>query len=277
MSRTSCFLWLILTELGLLLPSGVAAQSILLTPGSLVLTDQQRSGEITVANTEKRPVSFRVEPALFRMRPDGFLDEVDSLPLSAAALLRFAPRQFELDPGGAQVVKVAFRAPSDLPNGEYRLHLRLRNMGAPLSASPAGSTEEPAVVGEVELKIPVTVARAVRIMVRHGVGPGSVELGNVKAQRAGAQAIQIDLSLLNQHTGGSAIGMLVFDTNQTVLPGRAGEIARRRYSVYADLDQRDYHFLLPTPSGMPAQICVGVLADNAAAGSQPVDRRCTPV
>jgi len=150
-------------------------------------------------------------------------------------------------------------------------------MGAPVSASPAQSVEEPSVTGEVELKIPVTVARAVRILVRHGVESGSVGLGTVQAQRAGTQAIQIDLSLLNQHSGGSANGLLVFDTAQVAQPGHVDEIARRRYSVYSDLDQRDYRFLLPITGGMPAQICVAMLPDHAAAGSEPVGRRCTPL
>lgn len=277
MARISTLFLLVLATLAAFHSTSAAAQSIVLTPGSLVLSDALRTGDITVANTEDHRVGFRVEPTLFRMRADGFLDEVASLPLSAAAILRFAPRQFELEPGEAQIIKVAFRAPADLAAGEYRLHLRLRNMGAPMSATPVATAEAQApTAGEVNLQVPVTVARAVRILVRHGTGPGSVAVSRLDVPRADALSVHVNVSLANQHSGGSASGVLVFEANVST-PGRSGEFARRRYSVYADLDQRDYQFQLLTPDGKPTEICVAVIPDDAIVDSPPSDRRCTPV
>jgi hypothetical protein len=257
----------------LLVAAAAGAQSVMIAPGSLVLSDTQRSGEITVANTEDRTVTYRVEPALFRMRADGFLDEVDSLEQSAAALVRFAPRQFNLDAGAAQVVRVAFRAPVGLPNGEYRLHLRMRNMGTPVKAEPDHAAVVSSVAGEVTLQVPVTVARAARILVRHGVGPGNVALGTLQAQRVDAASVHVDLSLLNRRDGGSATGTLVFDVAGRA-PSAGAQSMRRRYSVYADLERRDYEFVLPVGGGQPAQICVAVVPDGVIAGNAPVDRRC---
>jgi hypothetical protein len=260
----------------LIAASTASAQSVMIAPGSLVLSDTQRSGEITVANTEARTVTYRVEPALFRMRADGFLDEVDTLEQSAAALLRFAPRQFDLDPGAAQVVRVAFRAPAGLPQGEYRLHLRMRNMGAPVRAVRNVGAPSSSVAGEVTLQVPVTVARAARILVRHGVGPGSVVLGAMQAQRVDAASVRIDLSLMNRRDGGSATGTLVFEVAGRT-PSTDSGTMRKRYSVYADLDQRDYEFMLPIAGTLPAKVCVAVVPDGAIAGSASMERRCTPV
>lgn len=263
-----------LFALTLLVSISSNAQSILIAPGSLVLTDQRRTGEISVANTEGHRISYRVEPVLFRMRADGLLDEVATLDSSAAGLLRFAPRQFELEPGESQVVRVAYRATADLAPGEYRLHLRMRNMGSPvLATAPAPAPAGAAITGEISLQIPITVARAARILVRHQVGPGSVTLNAFTATRIAPDLLQVDLSLLNRRDGGSASGLMRF-----VVDGRAPMVdakpVQRRYSVYADLDRRDYQVLLPVAAGQPVQLCVDLIPDGSTAGAAPEQHRC---
>jgi hypothetical protein len=273
-SRNTPLLFIALLGLSLFTARPGHAQSILIAPGSLLLTDAQRTGEINIANSEERRISYRVEPALFRMRSDGFLEEVETLALSAASMIRFAPRQFELDPGGSQVVRVAFRASADLPPGEYRLHLRMRNMGAPIAAQDAAASAETAVVaGQISLQIPVTVARAARILVRHGVGPGHVGLDPIQVRRTAPDMAQVDLALLNRHDGGSANGTLLFELNGR-MPQAGEKGMRRRYSVYADLDRRDYQVVLPVPVGQPTEVCVSLIPDGSAPGAAPIDRHC---
>lgn len=262
-----------LAWLAALTPSACRAQSILIAPGSLVLTNAQRTGEISVANTEDRILSYRVEPALFRMRSDGFLDEVETLDRDATPLVRFAPRQFDLGPGESQVIRVAFRAPSDLPPGEYRMHLRMRNMGVPVVAGDTATASDPVVPGEISLRIPVTVARAVRVLVRHGVGPGAVGVDAMQVSRLSSDTLQVELSLLNGFSGGSANGRMEFVVDER-LPAPGEPELRRRYSVYADLDRRDYRITLPVTPGAPGKVCVTLVRDEPAAIALPGDRRC---
>jgi hypothetical protein len=271
-SLSIAFAWLVL-----FMPMDTRAQSILIAPGSLILTDAQRTGAITVANTEDHTVNYRVEPVLFRMRADGFLEEVATLAQSAASLIRFAPRQFALEPGGSQVIRVAFRAPPDLRPGEYRVHLRMRNMGAPIVAADTKSAAQAASApGEIQLNVPVTVARAARILVRHETGAGHVAFDAIRLDRVAADAVRVDLALIRQKDGGSATGTVVFAVGDSAVTAKENDL-RRRYSVYGDLDRRDYQFIVPIAAGKPATVCVALIPDGSPRGAPAVGRRCASV
>ncbi|MEQ8412308.1 MAG: hypothetical protein RIC51_05660 [Erythrobacter sp.] len=113
-----------------------ASAELLVAPTRLVLSPQQRSGELVLVNKGDEAAAFRLSVENRRMRDDGSLEAAEEAQpgeLFADDKIRFSPRQLVLQPGARQTVRILASTPSSLPEGEYRSHLRL--MSAPISAA----------------------------------------------------------------------------------------------------------------------------------------------
>lgn len=176
--------------LALSLATGTAsAQSVMLTPGTLVLDSKTRSGEITVGNPDDTVSTFRVEDSAFIQAPDGQLSaNTNPKPeFGAQDMVRVGPRRFVLASGEGQTVRVAARVPAGTAPGEYRAHLSVTNVAeqkprAELAqAGPNPST--------IAIAIPLNVAFGVRVLLRHDVTPEGGRPSNVKVSRVGANSV----------------------------------------------------------------------------------------
>ena len=192
-------LWCVLL---LLAPTASNGQGVMLSPGTVILSDRARSAEISVGNINTRSAAFEVQEAFYRQDRDGRLIESDpaSAPNSALALVRIGPRRFSLAPSEGRPVRVAFRPPAGLPPGEYRLHAIIKN----LSDSPDRPREEAVThEGEARFVIHLAVARGVRILVRYQVIPEGATLGNLTATRdEGGERIEFDV---HRHPNGRPV------------------------------------------------------------------------
>lgn len=252
----------------LVLPPAIApaaAQQVLLAPGTVVFEGRTRSAEIMVANTTDRRARYRVEPVLFSMDEGGMLNEVAALPgRSAAGMIRFSPRQFELRPGEKQTIRLALRKPENLRPGEYRLHLRVVNTDS-AGASPLGPSI--ASVGGTGARIDLRVARAVRVLVRHRVEAGAAELAEVSARRVGSD---VSVAFALRRSGdGSASGSF-----EVVAPGVAQPLLSGPASVYAELTSRRFEGRVAASEiGGSDTVCIRYRDDRTTATGE----RCTGI
>ncbi len=107
-----------------------AAGDLLVAPTRIVL-DGQRGTEIILNNIGAETATYRISLELRRMSKEGRLtavtpEEANQIEQAAKAMIRYAPRRVTLPPNQPQAIRIGVRAPQDLPDGEYRVHMLFR-------------------------------------------------------------------------------------------------------------------------------------------------------
>lgn len=100
-----------------------------LSPTRIAIAANERSASVTLRNTSKTEVAYRMDLIEMGLNANGLFgalkdDELHPEQRSAKKIVRFSPRQVRLKPGASQVVRVIVRR-GGLAAGEYRSHMRL--------------------------------------------------------------------------------------------------------------------------------------------------------
>jgi len=246
------------------------AAAVSVSASTVVLTGEAPTAEFVVGNMTGELASFRIAPVFFVMQPDGMLRELPdpAAPSNTAlGLVRFGPRQFELDPGQGQVVGLALRGLDKIDDGEYRIHLRVTRLDAPDTPTALGDGNRIAPV------VKVNVARAVRILVRKGVEAGSAMIDDLVLE-TGPEGRRLRFSLV--HASGSLTA-----TGQVLVALKAGGKVVQSLppvggSLYGDLSRRDMLLPLPGKLAGASEVCViwqGMGTESSATAPQ----ICTPL
>ncbi len=108
----------------------LAAGDLLVAPTRIVL-DGARGTEVILNNVGATPATYRVSLELKRMTAAGELEDVSADAASAReqatlAMISYAPRRVVLAPNQPQAIRIGVRAPADLADGEYRVHMLFR-------------------------------------------------------------------------------------------------------------------------------------------------------
>lgn len=246
--------------------SGIA-QEVLVSPTSVIFEGGQRSAQLFIGNTGDVTSLYTLEPAFFRMEPGGRRTEIKP-PFpenNAAELIRFSPRQFELPPGSSQTVRVATRLPSSLPPGEYRVHLRVTNLGGAVMEPQIDTVED----GNLSVAIRIQVSRAIRVLVRHGVSAGRGSLAEVSARRAGGP-ILVSSELARSGEGSSRGSYRVYTRSGGAV---RDELINRGVLVYSELSRRTVEHTVPAAGvGPGVELCVAYRDETAGDGGE--EERC---
>jgi hypothetical protein len=154
----------------MLLGAGPAAADLLISPLRVVFEARTRSVTVVVTNQSQETKTYRLEWAEKRAKPDGQYEDVPepdpTMPVSSK-LVQFSPRQVTLAPGESQQVRVALRAPADLPAGEYRSHLSFVSIGQPQRQASRRQQQ-----GGAGIEVFLNLGFAIPVIVRHGTACG---------------------------------------------------------------------------------------------------------
>jgi P pilus assembly chaperone PapD len=173
-------------------------------PRKVVMDSRDRSAEVTILNMFDVPGTFRVDVLNHRQNPDGTYSVLDTplnINFDPATAARFSPRQFTLPASGRQTIRISLRKPSDLPEGEYRFHLKVLRF----------SDEHTPVVNQgMGVMMKMNVGVSIPIVIRHGDLSGGAKLENVKLVSAGkTETGKPELQMNVTRTGNqSSIGSL---------------------------------------------------------------------
>lgn len=219
-------------------------------PMMVILDTRGRPQGFDVVNFSDRAATFRLDPLYAVIDADGVqrFEPAAGQPGSAEGFLRWAPRQFEVPAGATRTVRLSARPPADLPPGEYRLHLRVTNIG------PTPDLAAPAEARSVAVGINLQVAQAVRVLVRHGTGSGTARLDGIDLQPANP-GLQLKFLLTNNHDGGSVLGRYAIVAKGS--DGAERILRRTDITLYSDTDRRPVSLDLDSdelPAG--ARACV---------------------
>lgn len=251
---------------GLLLAAAAPASSqgtgVSVAPMMVILDTRGRPAGFDVINFSSRTATFRLDPLHAVIDADGAqtFEPAEAQPGSAAGFLRWAPRQFEVPPGATRTIRLSVRPPADLPAGEYRVHLRVTNIGAP---PPRASVADERAIG---VNINLQLAQAVRVLVRHGVGPGTARLGDLEVEPT-ASGHQLNFGLVNNHDGGSVLGRYAV---VVAAPDGAERVLKEAdITLYPDTDRRPVTVDL-TPGEAPSgsRACIRFWSGRGGGASQ---------
>lgn len=184
---------------------GDAGGGFRVTPTRVVFDDRTRSAELTLVNTGSAPTTYRVVLVHMRMSETGAITEIaDALPGEAFAdsLVRFSPRQVDLEPGVAQTVRMQLRKPAGLAPGEYRSHLVFRALPSVESEDSTGTFRA---TRGVSIALRPVFGAAIPVIVRQGETSARVEIGGLELRRrAGADGGPV-LALEMRRTGNRSV------------------------------------------------------------------------
>lgn len=166
---------------------------LLVAPTRLVL-DGRKGAEIILNNIGDEPATYRVSVEFRRMTEKGDLVDVTTptdAEKKAEDMIVYAPRKVTLAPHEPQAIRIAARAPRDLPDGEYRVHMLFR------AIPPADPVVEAAAEKSkgVQFKLTPVYGVTIPVIVRLGNLQASAGIANVQLERKdGASSVGLDVT-----------------------------------------------------------------------------------
>jgi fimbrial chaperone protein len=148
--------------------------ALAISPTRLVFTPQSPAGQVTLYNSGTAPLSYRITLVELEAQPDGGYGELANgaaTPAwSAAAAIRYSPRQVTLQPGQRQVVRLMARPGRDGPGEERRSHLRFSSI--PLVASNDGAKPSMPSGDAINVTANLEYRITIPLILRSGMGGG---------------------------------------------------------------------------------------------------------
>jgi hypothetical protein len=223
---------------------------LMVTPQRIVLDGRERSAEVTLVNNGTKPATYRISFRHMDMTESGQLEDVTDAAgdgMWADDILRFSPRQVELQPGEAQVVRLLVRKPPDLKPGEYRAHLLFRA----LPPEDLGvDVERDADDDEgISIRLIPLFGIAISVVVRHGELAAKAALSDLALDPHAKPDQPPSVRLVLKREGNRSLyGDMVAEFE------RAGETVEvgliRGIAVYTSLPSRSVEFRLNPPEGL---------------------------
>lgn len=200
--HTRRWLRLVTAVVALALPSFAAAQSILVAPQGVVLSNRERTGSIELYNPSARAseITIRAVYGHPTTTPEGDLtlaivEQPDSTEPSAAGFVDAFPRRLVLQPNQRQTIRLLARPPVGLPEGEYWARLIVSAKDAEVASAPSADSTS------VTVGLTLEVRTIIAVNYRNGAQRTGVQLGELAA-RADADSLVVRAPM--QRTGTAA-------------------------------------------------------------------------
>lgn len=211
-------------------PSAEAGVGDLLVAPTRVVLNGGRGTEIILNNIGDDVATYRVSVELRRMKTDGSLEDVNDPNAEeklAESMVTYAPRRVTLAPNEPQVVRISARAPKDLPDGEYRVHLLFRAVPPPAPAEP------PKEVKGISFKLTTVYGVTIPVIARFGNLQAKAGIADVRLTRQeGKPAVSLQLTRAGDRS--------TFGEVRVMKAGIKDPIAiQRGIAVYTEIGQRN--------------------------------------
>lgn len=210
---------------------GWAAGDLLVAPTRVVLNGP-RGTEVFLNNIGSEPATYRVSLELRRMTKDGRLEEVTAptpAEQQALSMISYGPRRVTLPPNQPQAIRLSVRAPAEMPNGEYRVHMLFRAVpdAKPVQPSPAAPARG------ISIALTPVYGVTIPVIVRRGELSATAAISNARVVRdGGREAISFDLSRQGDRSTYGEVRVLKPGIKDPV-------VLARGIAVYPEINQRD--------------------------------------
>ena len=219
----------LLAPLLLCAPSAPAGIGDLLVAPTRIVLNGGRGTEIILNNIGDDVATYRISVELRRMTPDGVLHDVtepNAAEQLAQSMISYAPRRVTLAPREPQTIRISARAPKDIPDGEYRVHLLFRAVPPP---TPVAPTKE---VKGVAFQLTPIYGVTIPVIARFGNLTAQAGIADVKLTRQdGKPAVSVQLTRNGDRS--------TFGEVRVLKAGIKDPIAvQRGIAIYTDVGER---------------------------------------
>lgn len=157
----------------------IAQADVLIMPIRTVFKDRDRMKNITLVNSSPTYAKYALTFFYQKQNPDGTYTKQEE-PVNPAGdiakMIVYSPREVSLPPNGRQAVRLSLRDAATLPDGEYRVHMRLKRVE---ERRTRDENEQDAKKGATT-NIAINVGFAVPIIVRKGRNDATAKITNVE-------------------------------------------------------------------------------------------------
>lgn len=268
MKRT--FGYLIVLSMFVLSGQSLLAQgNLLVAPIRVVFEDGKQREDLNLSNIGQDTAVYLISFLQYQMLENGqFIDVTDSATQPtprADEFLRIFPRRVTLPPGESQIVRLQYRKPQNLADGEYRSHLYFR---ADKQTAPLG-LEQDRDTARLSVSITPIFGISIPVIVRNGKTTLNLTLSDLNVTQVNDSLYNLNVAI-NRSGNKSAYGTLevALETPQgeKVVLGMANGIG-----VYTELNRRLYTLPLRIPRGVHVKggkLVVRFLAPRDAGGAE---------
>jgi len=145
-----------------------AQGNLLVAPIRVVFEGNKQKEDLNLTNIGQDTSVYLISFIHYEMQADGSfkqLNNVDSLTTRADKYLRIFPRKVVLPPGESQTIRMQYRKPSDMKEGEYRSHLYFR---AEKDVSALGMKDVKADTTKMSVQITPVFGISIPVIIRNG-------------------------------------------------------------------------------------------------------------
>jgi hypothetical protein len=205
-------------------------------PTSVVLTENDRTGRLTIQNPSNLPkevsvhFSFGVPEAdsignvTLRLKDSTEIDH----PRSALGWIRAFPRRVVLAPGATQVVRFVANPPKDLPDGEYWARIVVKSQDSQADIPDAADLDK------ITTHLNMVMQTAIVLKYRTGNLIARLDVIDTKVDRSDSLvAVTIDMANLGNVSYVGILSCRLVDANDIEIAGRRINIA-----IYDDIKRK---------------------------------------
>lgn len=206
-------------------------------PQRIDLSDKETIEEIRLTNTSDIARAYSLSMRNLIMNEQGITVLVDDFEYAAKRKVRFVPRQFDLDPGKTQIIRIMARISPDLPDGHYYSHLEF-NENTERREEINQDVEGAAEIARMNAQL--SYSAAIPVTVANGEIQTKVVMRDVeaKANEAGKRIVSMKID-----REGNGHGRMYMDADYVAPDGSESQAASRRTVVaYRNLSWRNYSF-----------------------------------
>lgn len=225
---------------GLFIYTPAVFADLLIMPIRIVFKDRDRMKNLTLANTSENEATFKFQFYHQTQSTNGsYL--VQSAPADSkydlSKMLVFSPRRVQLPSRGKQAIRLSVRRPEDLPDGEYRTHLKIERVRDEKQRKSAASGSAKG----ARAAMFVNVSFSIPIMLRKGKYDSTATISDFKYTPSpdGKKPPRVNFAL-NRKGKYSTLGrVLVFWTDPSGKERRVG--IKNGLNVFTEINRRDVY------------------------------------
>ncbi len=232
-----------------------AFSDIMITPTRLVMDEKNRTAEVTLLNTKKETKVYRIFLSEKIQNAAGGYNDIDTKEgeFIASPMLRYSPKKVSIEPGGYQRIKLSYRMPANLEDGEYRSHLAMKLIDSGVELSDYKQAPENA-TGMSMTIVPV-LSFSIPVIVRKGKIDIDTNINNPDLSTTdGKKALAVTLHKKGIYSSFGSVHVYM-KANAISDVVKIGEITN--IAVYRESNSRTVHIPLTTdniPSGATLQV-----------------------
>jgi fimbrial chaperone protein len=190
-----------------------ARADLMVSPTRVDLNDTQKQAVVILRNVGQSELAYRIDWSERQITDEGEMRTLPkgTNPKSIAKMVRFSPRRVVVQPGQNQTIRLDYRPPQNLAEGEYRSHLSIRAEPPAVNPVAPKETEKPPEIaketGQAEekpkglsFKMEVLLSYSLPVVVRRGVPSVEVAITGVKPEMVNRgeegmhRALRIDMT-----------------------------------------------------------------------------------